>query len=372
MSKLEELIQQYCPNGVEYRPLGDYLSYEQPTKYLVESTKYDDSFSTPVLTAGQSFILGYTQETTGIFDASKENPVIIFDDFTTSFHWVDFPFKVKSSAMKMLRATDESKALFRYLYYCMKNIIYVPGDHTRQWIATYSLFEIPVPPLPVQEEIVRILDAFTAYTAELQAELQARRKQYDYYRNRLLSFDGRTDVQWRKLGEVANVLRGKRLTKSELDADNPYPVYHGGLDPLGYYKEANRPANTTMVINVGASAGTVGYSDQPFWSSDGCYCIQCSEGLCDKYVYYSLCCRVLELKSKVRVAGIPTLDRPVVENLEIPVPSLTEQQRIVDILDRFDALCNDLTTGLPAEIEARQKQYEHYRDRLLTLKKKEA
>ena len=122
MSKLEELIQQYCPDGVEYKPIGDYLKYEQPTKYLVESTKYDDSYPTPVLTAGQSFILGYTKETDGIYKASKDSPVIIFDDFTTSLHWVEFSFKVKSSAMKMLTPVDETKALFRYLYYCMKNI----------------------------------------------------------------------------------------------------------------------------------------------------------------------------------------------------------------------------------------------------------
>lgn len=184
MSRLEELIQQYCPDGVEWKTLGDYLSYEQPALYLVASTKYDDNYPTPVLTAGQSFILGYTNEENGIFQASKDAPVIIFDDFTTSFHWVEFPFKVKSSAMKMLRPTDEKKALFRYLYYCMKNILYTPGDHTRQWIGTYSQFEIPVPPLPVQEEIVRILDTFT----ELQAELQKRKQQYNYYLDNLLNF----------------------------------------------------------------------------------------------------------------------------------------------------------------------------------------
>ena len=102
MSKLQDLIDSLCPNGVEFKPLGDLLDYEQPTKYIVRSTEYDDSYKTPVLTAGQSFILGYTDEEDGIYQASKESPVIIFDDFTTSFHWVDFPFKVKSSAMKIL------------------------------------------------------------------------------------------------------------------------------------------------------------------------------------------------------------------------------------------------------------------------------
>ena len=92
-SKLDELIQQYCPDGVEYKKVGDIADYEQPSKYLVKNTDYNDDFETPVLTAGQTFILGYTNETDGIYPASKESPVIIFDDFTAAFKWVDFPFK---------------------------------------------------------------------------------------------------------------------------------------------------------------------------------------------------------------------------------------------------------------------------------------
>ena len=189
MSKLEELIQQYCPDGVEYKKLEDCLNYEQPTKYIVKDTKYDDTYPTPVLTAGQTFILGYTNEKTGIYQASKEKPVIIFDDFTTGFHWVDFDFKVKSSAMKMLRPVCDDIS-FRYVYYAMSSIHFEPGTHTRHWISIYSQFEIPVPPLPVQEEIVRILDTLTELQAELQAELQKRKQQYEYYRDKLLSFSG--------------------------------------------------------------------------------------------------------------------------------------------------------------------------------------
>ena len=186
MSKLDELIAELCPNGVEYVVLNTVLDYEQPTKYIVENTNYDDRFDTPVLTAGQSFILGYTNEKTGIYNAEKENPTIIFDDFTTSFHWVDFNFKVKSSAMKMLRLKSEAvqTALFRYVYHCMMNIKFEPVDHSRHWIAKYSDFKIPLPPLPVQEEIVRILDNFT----ELTAEIKARQQQYEYYRDKLLQF----------------------------------------------------------------------------------------------------------------------------------------------------------------------------------------
>lgn len=188
MSKLRDLVQRLCPNGVPYRPLGEFLTYEQPSKYIVKSTEYDDSYDVPVLTAGQSFILGYTNENDGIFVASKENPVIIFDDFTTSFHWVDFNFKVKSSAMKMLRP-KKNDISFRYIYYAMTCIGFVPSEHSRHWISQYSKFKIPVPPIEVQEEIVKILDRFADYEAELQAELQARKEQYEYYRNLLLTFN---------------------------------------------------------------------------------------------------------------------------------------------------------------------------------------
>jgi len=115
MAKIDELLKKLCPEGVEVRELGEILDYEQPTKYLVQSNKYDDDFTTPVLTAGQSFILGYTDETDGIYKASKENPTIIFDDFTTSFHWVNFDFKVKSSAMKMLGPKENSDIVFKFI-----------------------------------------------------------------------------------------------------------------------------------------------------------------------------------------------------------------------------------------------------------------
>lgn len=186
---LEQLIAELCPNGVEFKKLGDILDYEQPIKYIVKSTDYVES-GFPVLTAGQSFILGYTDEIDGVYSASEEDPVIIFDDFTTSFHWVDFDFKVKSSAMKMLKPKDSIDTNFRFIYYAMKCIKFEVGEHSRHWISKYSQIEIPVPPLAVQEKIVEILDNFTALTAELQAELQARQQQYEYYRNHLLSFGG--------------------------------------------------------------------------------------------------------------------------------------------------------------------------------------
>ena len=188
MSKIDDLIKEMCPDGVELIELNKVTKYEQPTKYIVRSSIYNDSFSTPVLTAGKTFILGYTDESSGIYNAST-HPVIIFDDFTTANKWVDFDFKVKSSAMKMITSADEGAVLLKYIYYWLNTLPsgLVEGDHKRQWISSWSKKNIPVPPLEVQKEIVRVLDSFT----ELEAELEARKKQYEYYRNTLLTFNER-------------------------------------------------------------------------------------------------------------------------------------------------------------------------------------
>lgn len=182
------MVSELCQGEVKLEELGNLLDYEQPGKYIVETTDYDDAHVTPVLTAGQTFILGYTAETEGIYQASGNRPVIIFDDFTTAFKWVNFPFKVKSSAMKMLTPKGEGLVSLKYVYYAMQVIGYKPQEHARQWIGTYSKFSIPVPTPDVQREIVKILDAFTELEVELNAELVARRQQYAFYRDKLLSF----------------------------------------------------------------------------------------------------------------------------------------------------------------------------------------
>ena len=142
----------------DYLQLDEVLDYEQPTKYIVESTEYDNIFQTPVLTAGKSFILGYTNETNGIFEAKKEN-VIIFDDFTTAYKFVDFDFKVKSSAMKILKVKNENFDI-RYIYATFSLLQLPLGDeHKRRWISEYSLQEIPVPTIQEQKKIAEFLTA---------------------------------------------------------------------------------------------------------------------------------------------------------------------------------------------------------------------
>ncbi|AGT74072.1 type I restriction modification DNA specificity domain protein [Helicobacter pylori SouthAfrica20] len=189
MNKIERLLQTLAPDGVGFRKLGEVLEYDQPNQYCVTSKEFDKSYPTPVLTAGKTFILGYTNEKDNIYQASKSSPVIIFDDFTTATQWVDFPFKVKSSAMKILLPKDPTINI-RFIFFCMQTIPYnIGGEHARQWISRYSQIKIPIPPLEIQQEIVKILDAFTELNTELNTELKARKKQYEYYRNMLLDFN---------------------------------------------------------------------------------------------------------------------------------------------------------------------------------------
>ncbi len=188
------------------------------------------------------------------------------------------------------------------------------------------------------------------------------------YLDKLL--DG-VEFEWKALGEVTNILRGRRVTKSQLSDIEKFPVFHGGLEPLGYYEKCNRPANSVMIINVGASAGTVGFSDVDFWSSDGCYCIEHTDKFNNKFLYYALIGFQHHLRSKVRVAGIPTLDAIVVEKIFIPIPPLKVQEEIVRILDTFTELIAELIAELTAELTARKKQYTYYRDKLLSFEEGE-
>ncbi|WP_448822258.1 restriction endonuclease subunit S [Capnocytophaga sp.] len=178
------------------------------------------------------------------------------------------------------------------------------------------------------------------------------------YIERLLQGD---EVVWKPLGEVCKVLRGKRLTKKELSDEGIYPVFHGGLIPLGYYNSYNRKGNQTMVINTG-SIGEVVWSGVDFWSSDGTFVVETNDVIEDKFLYYYLKTKEQYLKSQKREGGVPTIDRSVVEKLSIPLPPLSVQQEIVRILDKF----TQLEAELEAELDCRKRQYEYYRNNLLS------
>lgn len=364
-SKLDELIQQYCPEGVEYKKVGDIADYEQPSKYLVKSTDYNDDFETPVLTAGQTFILGYTNETDGIYPASKESPVIIFDDFTAAFKWVDFPFKAKSSAMKMI--TAKQNVLIRYLYHLMGFLNYSSDEHKRLWLSIYSEFEIPVPPLPVQSEIVKILDNFT----ELTAELTARKKQYEFYRDKLLNFDvhgGATDeVVWKSLAEIADISTGSSNTDDAVEG-GCYPFFVRSQQPLAK-DEYEYDEEAIITAGDGVGVGKVfHYINGKYALHQRAYRIHpATDGLLGKYLYhYFVATFPKYIGQQMYQGSVPSIRRPMLNKFQVAIPSLDVQKRIVNVLDNFDAICSDLKIGLPAEIEARKKQYEFYRDALLT------
>ncbi|WP_174852047.1 restriction endonuclease subunit S [Streptococcus suis] len=376
MNHIEKMLQDYCPNGVEWKELGEVLDYEQPTKYIVNSKDYNEEYPIPVLTAGQTFILGHTNETEGVYAASKEKPIIIFDDFTTASKWVDFEFKVKSSAMKILTIQNEqvSKVLIRYVWHYLGTITYKPAQHGRQWIGTYSKIKIPIPPLKIQEEIVQILDKFTEYvtelTAELTAELTLRQKQYNYFRDYLLNFDSDSSggannkvyqVEWKMLKDIAKLKNGKDWKSLSV---GDVPVYGSG-GAMGEFVSEYAYNKPIVLIPRKGSISNLFYLEKPFWNVDTIYYTEIDESqLVPRYLYYYLA--TIDLESMATNPTRPSLTQAILDKIPIPVPSLPIQQRIVQVLDNFDAVCNDLNIGLPKEIELRQKQYDYYREKLLT------
>ncbi|MFP6074071.1 restriction endonuclease subunit S [Helicobacter pylori] len=392
MHKIERLLQTLAPKGVEFRKLGEVLEYDQPNQYCVTSKEFDKSYPTPVLTAGKTFILGYTNEKDNIYQASKSSPVIIFDDFTTATQWVDFPFKVKSSAMKILFSKNPTINI-RFIFFYMQTIPYnIGGEHARHWISRYSQLEVPIPPLEIQQEIVKILDAFTELNTELNTELKARKKQYEYYQNMLLDFDDINQnhkdakeklaqktypkrlktllqtlapkgVEFRKLGEVCDFQKGKSITKKAVTFGK-VPVISGGRQPAYYHNEANRSGETIAVSSSGVYAGYVSYWDIPVFLADSFSVSPKQKTLMPKYLFHYLTTQQDAIHATKSAGGIPHVYSKDLQNFSIPIPPLEIQQEIVKILDAF----TELNTELNTELKARKKQYEYYREKLLTFK----
>lgn len=256
-------------------------------------------------------------------------------------------------------------------------------------------YKIPLPSLEVQKSLIEVLDNFDAICSDLNiglpAEIEARQKQYEYYRDMLLTFaesgstiltDRQTDRQniikliqyvfgyaWLSLDEISTSFRGEYITKKDSRTGN-IPVILGGQEPAYYIDKANHAGEIVVVARSGASAGFVSYWNEPVFITDGFGYENNPSLVTAKYLFYILKNRETELNAMKRGAGVPHISGGALAEIQFAIPNLQEQQRIVSILDRFDTLCNDLTAGLPAEIEARQKQYEYYRDKLLTFKER--
>lgn len=396
-SKAKKLIEMIQTAPVEWKPLGEVADYEQPTKYLVASKNYDDKFDTPVLTAGKTFILGYTDETEGIYKASG-SPVIIFDDFTTANKWVDFDFKVKSSAMKIITSKNEQDVLLKYVYYWLNTLpnSLTDGDHKRQWISNFSNKEIPIPPLEIQQKIVKILDKFTELEATLEATLEAelvlRKRQYRYYRDFLLDFDNQIgggiadgyqcrlkDVVWKTLGEIAEYSKN-RICSDKLNEHN-----YVGVDNLLQNREGKKLSgyvpsegkmteyivNDILIGNIRPYLKKIWQADCTGGTNGDVLVIRVTdEKVNPKYLYQVLADdKFFAFNMKhAKGAKMPRGSKTAIMQYKIPIPPIPEQEKIVAILDKFDTLTHSVSEGLPHEIALRRKQYEYYREQLLAFR----
>jgi type I restriction enzyme, S subunit len=351
--------------GVEWLPL------EQVAK--IKHGKDWKGMNTGVVPVyGSGGIMGYVDT------YSYEKPTVLIPrkGSITNIFYLEAPFWNVDTIY--YTEIDTSKIVPKYFYHFIKTIDLVALDtgsgRPSLTQAILNKLNVPIPcpenpkkSLAIQSEIVRILDSFTELTAELTAELTMRKKQYNYYRQRLLSFD-EGEVAWKTLGEVVQLQRGKRLVKKQLEESGTYAVYQNSMTPLGYYHKSNVTADTTFIICAGA-AGEIGYKDDAFWAADDVYVCKHSDDIISKFLYHCLLNQKDKILSQVRRASIPRLSKVAIDKLVISVPSIKQQARIVSILDKFEALTNSLQEGLPREIELRKKQYEYYRDELLNFPK---
>lgn len=284
--------------------------------------------------------------------------------------------------MKMLRP-KVSDISFKFIYYAMKCINYEPVDHSRHWISKYSQFEIPLPPLDVQNEIVRILDTFTSHAAEL----QARKEQYEYYRNKM--FDSRIASQKYKLSnvciEIGDGLHGTPLydEKGDYYFINGNNLVKGRITFNTQTKKINsnefqriglKFSTNVVFLSINGTIGNVAlYNNEPIaLGKSVAYFVVNPLLLNVRFLYYYFLSKYAKIYFELNSTGstIKNLGLKALRNMIIPIPSLSEQQRIVSILDKFEALVNDLTEGIPAEVAAVQEQYEYYRNKLLTFKQR--
>ena len=398
MTKLDELIQEYCPDGVEYKRLGDIATISRGGSF--QKKDYTEN-GIPCIHYGQIYMnyglfaektLSYISEKTAQKQRFAESGDIIMavtseniDDVCKCMAWLGKEKVAVSGHTAIIRHSINPKYLVYWLhssaFYQQKAKI-AHGTKVIE-VAPVKLADVilPVPPLPVQREIVRILDNFTELTEglnrELAAELTARKKQYAYYRDKLLTFgDVRvgvtSDVIRRTLGEVCKISAGGDAPKDSMSKQKTekysVPIISNGIGENALYGYTDAPKVEEPAVTV-AARGTIGYAeyrDYPFYPIIRLLTAipKDSTVVNTKYLYYCLQGK----QYSVPIGGIPQLTAPELKKVEIPIPSLDVQNRIVQVLDNFDTVCTDLSSGLPAEIEARQKQYEYYRDKLLTFK----
>lgn len=389
MKNLETLIRELCPDGVEFVKLRDCCSFKRGTTITAKNAIPGD---VPVLAGGQKPAYYHN-----VANRTGETIVVAGSGAYAGFvsYWTIPVFLSDSFSVE-----PDDRLVVKFVYYFFKNIqqkIFatkkgsgVPHVHG----SSIAKFEIPLPPIEVQTEIVRILDKFTSLEAELEAELDCRKRQYEYYRDKLLSFDnvGGQDVEWKKMSEVFDMRNGYTPSKAKAE------YWEGGTIPWfrmedirengrilsdsiqhitmeGVKKGKLFPTNsfilaTTATIGEHALVIVDSLANQQFTNLTVRKSL--SDRLLVRFVFHYMFIVDEWCKKNINVSGFASVDMNKFKKLEFPIPSLEEQHRIVSILDRFESLTTSLQSGLPAEITARRQQYEHYRDKLLTFKRKGA
>ena len=374
MTRLNKLLHDLCPDGVEYAPIGeicivsrgrvmskDYIK-ENAGPYPVYSSQTENNGE-----LGRISIYDYAGEyVTWTTDGANAGSVFYRNEKFNITNVCGL-LTVKSSAMNT-----------RFLYFALstraKSYVNSGMGNPKLMSNVMAKIKIPVPPLEVQQEIVRILDQFTQLTAELTAELTARKKQFSFYQTMLFQQAQNATVKYLyEISENCDNLR-KPVTSGNRTKGN-YP-YYGASGIVDYVDNYIFHGDYLLVSEDGANllarSTPIAFSiTGKNWVNNHAHVLRFQEYATRRYVEFYL--NAMDLSPYVTGGAQPKLNQKNLNRIPIPLPPLPEQRRIVAILDRFDALCNDLTSGLPAEIAARQKQYEYYRDKLLTFpQRKEA
>lgn len=379
MSKIDEMLKN---EKVEWKKLGEVAEIESVSpKKKIKRKEYLHKGLFPIIDQGQDFIVGFTNDSDAIFEKDK---YVIFGDHTESVKYVDFEFAQGADGIKVLK-TDKRKLDAKYLYYCILKFYETQGKYMRHYSKLKETV-IPIISLKAQEKIVNYLDEFTNYAEkikqELQKELDLRNKEYEFYRDKLLSEEylnklcneiktsnDLKKLSYEKLKDLADIVVGGDVPKSNFSKVKTekynVPIFSNGTDEnslYGYTSEA-KVFQESITVSARGTIGYVSIKKEPYYPIVRLLClIPKNENLNLSYLYYFL----QQYKFNYVQTGIPSLTSDMIKNIKVPLPNIYIQEKIVEILDKFQALTQDVSGLLPDEIEKRQKQYEYYREKLLT------
>ena len=361
MSKLDELLRELCPDGVEYKRFDEVCTLNARIGWQ-RLTKAE------YMSKGDYLLITGT-------DFTETHEI----DYSTCVYVTEERYKQDSkiqlkSGVFVVRCKDGSLENRFILHYLLSNHFQsvVEQQKTGSTIShlTQTLFSrlmIPIPPLEIQREIVRILDNFTNLTAELTKELTDRKVQYAYYRNKFLYFD-ESSASLKSIGDICNVVVGGEppadcIKGESKDSSHMFPVWGNGKEAYGYSGTYKIDRDAVVISSIGANTGAVYYRKAFFTPIIRLKVVMPKDNqLSSRFLFHVLSATAIKSKS----SSVPNMNANEIKAIKIPVPPLDVQNRIVNVLDNFEKICSDLNIGLPAEIEARQKQYEYYRDKLLT------